>query len=174
MRILIIAGTLSLGLSLAASLPAAAETTTTTPASPSAPVRTVTVQGFASEQIAANADQATADAVYRQGMVDAIADALGKAQLLASKTEATLGPVQSIAEGGGYIQCAGSVEYEGEQPDFGNGAVTPIFAASTNKSASPGTAPVAKRKHRHRHTAKKSTASGCTLSAELTIAYQLT
>jgi len=173
MRILIVAGALSLGL-LGASLPAAAETTTTTtPAATSTPVRTVTVQGFAEEQIAANADQATAEAVYRQGMVDAIADALGKAQLLASKTEATLGPVQSIAEGGGYIQCAGSLEYEGEQPDFGNGTVTPIFAASTNKSPVPSKAPVAKRKHRRR-TAKKASASGCTLSAELTIAYQLT
>ena len=64
---------------------ATAETPTITPP------RTVSVQGVATEAIDQSANAATATAVYRQGMADAISDGQAKAQFLASKTGATLG-----------------------------------------------------------------------------------
>jgi hypothetical protein len=107
-------------------------------------------------------------------MTDAISDGLSKAQFLASKVGANLGPAQSVVEDGGYISCSGEAEYLGEEPDFGwapsSLARVPLAAAS---------APVASRPAlRHRHykkpTAKKATvAARCTLSAQVSLAYVL-
>ena len=66
-----------------------------------------------------SANTSTAQAVYRQGMGDAVADGLAKAQFLAGKLATPLGAVQSVVEEGGYISCPGEAEYLGSQPDFG-------------------------------------------------------
>jgi Protein of unknown function (DUF541) len=157
---------------------AGAETTTsTTPAS--VPLRTVSVQGVASAPVAPEANGATATAVYRQAMANAVADGQSKAQFLAEKAGATLGAVQSIAEGGGYIECPSGEEYSGEQPDFGyvNGGGI-VAGASAPAIAGPRTPsvrkPAVKRpKKRRKPKAKAAAAAVCTLSTQVTLAYQL-
>jgi hypothetical protein len=159
---------------------AGAETTTSTIVSgaPISPPRMVSVQGVAREAIEQSASAAQATAVYRQGMADAIADGLAKAQFLAGKAGATLGAVQSIAEGGGYIGCTGESEYQGEQPDFGSSA---NFGSAVGISAPQAKRPVAAprptikhpRRHKH-HAAKRASTTGtCTLSTQLSLAYAL-
>ncbi len=139
------------------------------------PPRTVSVEGVATEAIAQGASAAAATAVYHQGMADAVADGQVKAQLLASKVGATLGPVQSVVEGGGYIGCvgpgeSGNNEYEGGQPDFGTPGVS-ITAARVNA----GAAKPKRRKPAVRHgkgpTAKKATVSTCTLATQVALVY---
>jgi hypothetical protein len=139
--------------------------------------RTVSVQGVARESIEQSATAAQATAVYRQGMTDAIADGLAKAQFLAGKAGATLGAIQSIVEGGGYIGCTGESEYQGEQPDFGS---TASFGSAVGISAPQARRPVAaprpgsKRPRRHkRHAAKKASTGSCTLSTQVSLAYAL-
>jgi hypothetical protein len=152
-------------------------TTTTAPPSP-----TVSVQGVATEAIEASAGAATATAVYRQGMADAIVDGQSKAQFLASKTGASLGAVQSITENGGFITCAGEIEYTGEQPDFGSPGVSGSGVSARGVLA-PQTSAVVHRPttvKRRRHgakgpsaKAKRAVASGCTLSAQVSLVYAL-
>jgi hypothetical protein len=151
---------------------AAAEAPTTTP------VRTVSVQGVATVPIAQDANLATATAVYRQGMAAAVADGQSKAEFLAVKVGATLGSVQSIAEGGGSIGCTGGeessyVEYQGEQPDFGSPteSVAPLRAA-----AAPSTAvgkPAVKHHKKKHHAAKKASATTCTLSTQVSLVFAI-
>ena len=151
---------------------AAAEAPTTTP------VRTVSVQGVATVPIAQGASLAAATAVYRQGMAVAVADGQSKAEFLAGKVGATLGSVQSIAEGGGSIDCTGGeesgyVEYQGEQPDFGSPTqtVTPLRAA-----AAPSTAvgkPAVKHHKKKHHAAKKASATACTLSTQVSLVFAI-
>jgi hypothetical protein len=171
------------GLALASMLGVAdaeSPTSATTTSATAAPVRTVSVEGVATVPIAQGASLATATSVYREGMSGAIADGLGKAEFLAGKAGATLGGVQSIAEGGGSINCADGeegdyVEYEGKQPDFGSttASVTPIEAA-----AAPATPtirkPAAKRRKKRHPTAKKASATVCTLSTQVSLAYAIT
>ncbi len=151
---------------------AAAEAPTT-----ATPARTVSVEGVASVPIAQGSTAAAANAVYRQGMAAAVADGQSKAEFLAGKGGATLGSVQSIVEGGGYIQCIGgeeSVEYDGEQPDFGSGAstssVAPALAAPAihkpalkHRKSHPAPAPVA----------KPASATSCTLGTQVSLIYTL-
>jgi hypothetical protein len=159
--------------------------TAETPGSPAAPVRTVGVEGVASVPLASEASAATATSVYRQAMAEAITDGHAKAQFLAEKGGATLGPVQSLAEGGGYIQCAPGLEYTGGQPDFGSaggnvvfgGAATPVAAAGRPGAPTPAVGRAkgkrhVKRTHR-RHKAKKAVAGTCTLSTQVAVVYQL-
>jgi hypothetical protein len=143
-----------------------------------APVRTVSVQGVATEPIEQSATTASATAVYRQGMTDAIGDAQTKALFLASKVGATVGQVQSMAEGGGYIECAGNDEYLGEQPDFGSagnvisaGAVAPR-ATVRSVPAVPKPA-VKRRKPKRKGAAKKAAVAACTLSTQVSLVYAL-
>jgi hypothetical protein len=159
----------------------------TTPAATAA-VRAVSVQGFASEPIGPAASGAEATAVYRQAMAAAVSDGQSKAQFLAEKSGAGLGPVQSIGEGGGYIQCPEGEEYSGSQPDWGGYGYGVAFAgASTGASSppvpmgrpvpSPPAKPFPKPKHRkkHRPAAKKAAAeASCTLHTQVSLAYQLT
>jgi hypothetical protein len=155
---------------------AGAETSTSSPvASGDTPVRAVSVEGVASEPIAQSASAAQATAVYRQGMAAAVLDGQAKAQFLTSNAGATLGPVQSIAEGGGYITCPDEVEYQGEQPDFGS-ASGPSVVAGTRLPARPvaSGAPSAKGPaHHKRRKAKKASASSCMLSTQVSISYAL-
>jgi hypothetical protein len=169
---------------------ASAEAPTTT-----TPPPTVTVQGVAIEPIEQSASSATATAVYRQGMADSITDGQAKAQFLASKAGVTLGSVQSILEGGGYIGCTSSEEssndeYQGAQPDFGSpgtGTSTPVFNTprATNK-ATPGVRkPAAKhsKKKKSKKTSAKqagattnattASATTCTLSTQVSLTYTL-
>jgi hypothetical protein len=188
MRILFAACTVaSVGLIAAGTLGIAGAETPITSTPASTPPRTVSVQGVATEAIEQNANGPAATAVYRQGMTDAIADGLAKAQFLASKAGATVAAVQSIAEGGGYIGCSGETEYLGTQPDFGSAGISEPGIAVSGAAASPslktGSAPKVPVKHakhskhtkQHKHaTAKKSAATGsCTLSTQVALLYTL-
>jgi hypothetical protein len=158
-------------------------TTTTTPTTATttttAPIRTVTVQGVATESIEPTANAAAATGVYRQGMTDAIADGLSKAQFLASKTGASVGAIQNIVEDGGSISCAAEVEYSGEQPDWGSsggGSVAPISAQTFSRAPQAVSHKSAHKRHKSsakRPKAKSASAGGCTLSAQVTLVYLL-
>src|SRR5436305_11329738 len=127
-----------------------------------APVRSVSVGGVAKVPIAQNADAATATAAYRQGMAAAVTDGLSKAEVLAGKAGATLGAVQSITEGGGYISCTGEEEneyaqYRGEQPDFASPVTYggPVRAVASPRAPAVGR-PRAKHRRRKPPAAQKS------------------
>lgn len=155
---------------------ASAETTPSSTSSSQA--RTVSVEGIASESLSSTATTAAATGVYREAMAAAIADGREKAQFLAEKSGATLGAVQSIAEGGGYISCPGEEEYTGGEPDFGSGGggyVTPLYArGSAPAPAHPVTpAKVKKHKHKHRRSAKTASIEPCGLSTSVSLVYAL-
>jgi hypothetical protein len=158
----------------------AATPTTTTITSPP-PLRTVSVQGVAIEPIEQSASAAAATGVYRQAMASAVGDGQAKAQFLASQAGATLGQVQNVAEGGGYIQCTGSEEsYLGEQPDFGsaeNYAVPGVAPRAAAKVAprvfKPAVKPPRKPKRKKKGAAKKASATTCTLSTQVSLVYAL-
>jgi len=140
-----------------------------------APIRTVSVQGVANVPVAQSASAAVATEAYRQGMAAAVADGLSKAEFLTTKAGATLGSVQSIAENGGYIQCApseesGYVGYQGEQPDFGSstGVSQRIVAAPAAPAVSKRTVKKPKRKA---PSAKKAATATCTLTAQVSLVY---
>jgi hypothetical protein len=151
------------------------------------PPPTVSVQGVATEPIEQSASLATATAVYRQGMADAISDGQAKAQFLASKAGVALGPVQSIVEGGGYIGCtggeeSGSDEYQGAEPDFGSAGVSApvpeLNAPSAVAKATPGVRKPAakhgKKKHKKKKpAAKQASVTTCTLSTQVSLTYTL-
>ncbi len=161
---------------------ATAVETQTAPATATPSPRTVSVQGVASEPLSSEASTATATSVYRQAMAAAVSDGQAKAQFLAEKTSAVLGPIQSVSEGGGYIDCPGEVEYTGGQPDFGfatgGGAIVGenVSSAPGRAVAAPVTTPKPRRRVKHhsrRGSARKATAGTCTLSTQVTLAYQL-
>jgi hypothetical protein len=163
---------------------AGAETTTSTTTTPTTatatnpPLRTVSVQGVATEPIEQSASAAAATGVYRQAMASAVSDGQVKAQFLASQAGATLGQVQSMAEGGGYIQCAGSEEgYLGEQPDFGsagNYATPEIAPRAIAKAVAPRAAVKPRKpKRKKKSVAKKASATTCTLSTQVSLVYAL-
>lgn len=144
------------------------------PTSSSAP-RTVSVQGVASEAIDQSANTSTAQAVYRQGMADAIADGLAKAQFLAGKVATPLGGVQSVVEQGGYISCPGEAEYLGAQPDFGT-ATGPVTAVAPAKGVARPLARSRGRAKRRKHHATPIAKAGgvtCTLYTQVSLAYLL-
>jgi hypothetical protein len=181
MRIpIVVAGMAATGLLAGGVLVLAAEAETTSSSTPqtTAPLRTVSVQGVATAPVISTASAETATAAYRQAMAAAITDGQAKAQFLAEKAGATVGQVQSISEGGGYIQCPEGVEYEGAQPDFGSGG--PVFeaAGAVAPAARSGAAPTVHKAtktqhHRKRHSAKKSAVASCTLSTQVALVYQL-
>jgi hypothetical protein len=157
---------------------AAAEAPTT-----SSPPPTVSVQGVATVPIEQSASSTTATTVYRQGIAAAVTDGQAKAQFLASSAGVTLGAVQSIVENGGYIGCTGNeVEYLGEQPDFGSsGGGTYSNAVSVPRVAGAA-APVVSNKPAAKHTkkkkhkapvAKRASAAGCTLTAQVSLSYAI-
>ncbi len=169
----VIAGTMTVtvGLFAANMLGVAIAETTTTP-----PLRTVSVQGIGSAPVGQHDSAEAATAVYRQAMTNAVTDGQSKASFLASKAGATLGAVQSIAEGGGYISCSGGeaeyAEYEGGQPDFGSGP-QPVGIAAPATSSPPVRRVKARRPKRRHPAAKKATAASCTLSAQVSLLYTL-
>ncbi len=144
-------------------------------------VRTVSVEGVAMAPIAQGSSATTATAVYRQAMEGAVSDGHGKAEFLASKAGATLGSVQSIVEGGGYISCApnesGEAEYQGEQPDFGSPvtSISGIRVSPGVATAKPPTLhrPTVKRGKRKLPVAKKASSGPCTLSAQVSLVYSM-
>jgi hypothetical protein len=145
--------------------------------------RTIGVQGTASLPIGPGDNAAAATAVYREGMAGAVTDGQSKAAFLASKLGATLGVVQSVAEGGGYISCiasgeSGYAEYEGEQPDFGSAPQPGVFApaaasAPTNTAGRVTQGARPKRAKRKHPTAKKATAASCKLTAQVSLVYTI-
>ncbi|HST34660.1 MAG TPA: hypothetical protein VLJ80_14195 [Solirubrobacteraceae bacterium] len=146
-------------------------------------LRTVSVEGIGTQPIAQNADAATATGVYRQAMAAAVLDGQSKAEFLTGKVGATLGAAQTVTEDGGGIECSSGGEegwesYKGEEPDFGSArnagqvlsstAAPP--AASSPSSAVKRTSAKRHRKHK-RPVAKKATAAGCKLTAQVSLAY---
>ena len=180
MRIpVVIAGMAAAGLVAGGVLVLAAEAETTSSSTPStsAPLRTVSVEGVAKAPVEPAASSETAIAAYRQAMAAAIADGKAKAQLLAEKAGATLGQVQSIGEGGGWVQCPEGVEYEGAQPDFGSNR-GPVFAAAGAPAAKGRATPTIHKaklpaKHRRQRSARKSAVESCMVSTQVALVYQL-
>jgi hypothetical protein len=158
---------------------AAKAETPATPVPASAPLRTVSVQGVANEPLSSAASSETATTVYRQAMAAAISDGQAKAQFLAEKAGATLGQVQSIGEGGGYIECPEGEEYQGGQPDFGSGAsvsagvLAPAAAGRATPTIHKAPAKKPAAKHHKRRSAKQAAAESCTLSTQVSLVYQL-
>jgi hypothetical protein len=150
-------------------------------------LRTISVQGVATLPIGQFDDGTAATAVYREAMSAAVTDGQGKAAFLASKIGGTLATVQSVVEGGGYINCIGGgessyAEYGGVEPDFGSGTgpatvVAPASAATPTKDASSGGAlrRVKPKRPKHKHpTAKKAAASvTCSLTAQVSLNYAM-
>jgi hypothetical protein len=178
MRIVIaVVAVTALGLIADGLLGVATGETSTSPAVVQAPpLRTVSVQGVASEPIPTEASSATAISIYHQGLAAAVSDGQGKAQLLAEKTGATLGPVQGVGEGGGDIECSEGSEYQGAQPDFGSSGVSTVLGTAVAPAAASRPAPAVRKpasKHHRRHSAKKSAGAACTLYAQVSLVYQL-
>ena len=104
----------------------------------------------------------------------AVADGLNKAEFLATKAGVALGAVQSVVENGGSILCAAGpnaeyLSYEGEQPDFpmNNAIVGPPRAfAPAARLSKP-------KLRRHKTKAKKATAAGCAVSAQVSLVYAI-
>jgi hypothetical protein len=157
------------------------------PTSGTSAVRTLSVEGVANVPIPQAANLATATAAYRQGMAGAVTDGQSKAEYLASKTGVTLGSVQSVVEDGGSISCQGTegegeefryAQYEGEQPDFGSGPSVSVSGVAA-PAAAPTSAvrrPELAKKHRKKHkrvSAKPAANVSCTLSAQVSLVYQL-
>ncbi len=158
-------------------LAAEAETTSSSTPQTTAPLRTVSVEGVANAPVNIAASSEAAIAAYRQAMAAAIADGQAKAQFLAEKAGATLGQVQSIGEGGGYIECPAAQGYEGAHPDFGSSR-GPVFAAAAPAAKGRATPTVHNppAKHRRRRSARKSAfpaVETCTLSTQVALVYQL-
>ncbi len=152
---------------------AASAETTSTPA-PTPALRTVSVQGVASEPLVSTSSTETATTVYRQAMAAAILDGQAKAQFLAEKAGTTLGQTQNIGEGGGYISCPEGVEYQGGQPDFGSGSPASVVAPLAESRAAPTVHRAPAKKPHKRHSARKAAAeSSCTLSTQVALVYQL-
>jgi hypothetical protein len=146
-------------------------TTTTTPQ------RTVSVQGVATEPIDQHASAAAAVGAYHQGLIDAVGDGLSKAQLLAGKVGASLGPAQTVLEGGGYISCASESlngEYEGAQPDFGSpGTSISAPGAGSVRPLASARRTVRRRKPRRVPAARTASTATCSLSTQVSLVYPL-
>lgn len=149
-------------------------------------LRTVSVEGVGTQPIAQNADAATATGVYRQAMAAAVSDGQAKAEFLTGKVGAALGAAQTVTEDGGGIECSSGGEegwepYQGEQPDFGSARTagqvlsspaTPTSASSAAPSSGAVKRTSTKRRHKHkRPVAKKATAPGCKLTAQVSLVY---
>ncbi|HEX3911317.1 MAG TPA: hypothetical protein VHW67_11525 [Solirubrobacteraceae bacterium] len=150
-------------------------------------LRTVNVEGVATAPVAQGANAAVATNVYREAMGAAVTDGQAKAQFLTGKVGATLGAPQTITEDGGEIECSsggseGWEPYEGEQPDFGRArdqTTGPLGASTESAAGAPARAPSAvkrttAKRHRKKHkrpTAKKATAVGCKLTAQVSLVY---
>jgi hypothetical protein len=152
---------------------ASAEGPTTNPQ-----LRTVSVQGVATEPVDQHASGGAAIAAYHQGLIDAVGDGLGKAQVLAGKVGASLGPAQTVVEEGGYISCAsesGNAEYEGAQPDFGSPGVSiSTQGAGTARPLGSVRRPsVRRRKLRRTPAAKTAATVTCALSTQVSLVYPL-
>jgi len=142
------------------------------------PPRTVSVQGSGNAAIDSSAGGDSANAAYRQGLLAAVSDGQSKAAFLAGRVGGTLGAVQSVSEGGGYIDCGDATDYTGVQPDFGNGssgvalgASAPASAGSPSRSSSSSRP--TPRKRRRRRKGKAHGASTCTLNAQVSLIYTL-
>lgn len=145
------------------------------------PPRTIAVQGVANVPIGQNDNAQAATAVYREAMAAAVGDGQSKASFLAGKVTASLGPVQTVIEDGGYISCRGGggetgyAEYEGEQPDFGSRPVPGVAVGVAAPLRAPAARPVqrAKRRKRRSPAARKATVGSCTLTAQVSLVYTI-
>lgn len=148
--------------------------------------RTLSVEGVGTLPVGSRDTAAAATTVYREGMAKALVDGQSKAAFLAEKSGAALGAVVSIVEGGGYIECTGTdtdyAEYEGEQPDFGQGVQPSTVsgaapqAAATSPSKEESSSRVShrpKRKKKHPVAKKASAAASCTLTANVSLVYAI-
>jgi Protein of unknown function (DUF541) len=151
------------------------------PTATTAPVRSLSVEGVANVPVAQSANLATATAVYRQAMAEAMTDGQSKAEFLAGKAAVTLGTVQRIVEAGGYINCTNNedtsyAEYEGEQPDFGSPSSSIAVAPAAESESTPSSGAVRKPTLKHpkkRVSAHKASAAKCTLTASVALVYAI-
>jgi hypothetical protein len=151
-----------------------------------APPPTVSVEGVANVPISQTANQAEADAAYRQGLTAAIGDGHDKAEFLAAQTGAKAGSVQQIIERGGSIECVRPAEegplteytqYQGAEPDFGSvessGSRFAVAPASTSHTVSTKTPKPRRKKHKVK-AKKAAVAVKCMLSTQVGLSYLLT
>jgi uncharacterized protein YggE len=149
-------------------------------------VDTISVVGIGRVPIAPMANAAEADAVYHQALVQAAADGLLKARLLAEASGAKVGPIEAISERGDKeIECKGatgeSATYRGARPDSG-AAEAPTLAvkpAVPPQPAKPAAARKRKRKvagrkgHRFIARVAENTATSCELTTGVSLIYDL-
>jgi len=149
-------------------------------------VNTVSVVGVGHLPLPVAATAAEAASVYHQALVQAVADGLLKARLLAAATSATVVSIAAISEDGKHLECKNAAgetaPYKGAEPDSGS-AVLPIVAVEPTlpaKSAKPAHHKARKsRKQIARKTrriiAKKAenAAVSCELTSEVALIYDL-
>jgi predicted RecA/RadA family phage recombinase len=141
-------------------------------------LRSVSVEGVANVPIAQSANLATATAVYRQAMANALADGQGKAEFLAGKAAVALAGVQSIVEGGGSIGCTTNeesayAEYLGERPDFGSPVTSSVPLRASAAPASPSIHKPTAKHLKKAPIAKKASVVTCTLTAQVALVYAI-
>jgi len=152
-------------------------------APPASVPHTVSVQGVGIAALDQGASATAATGAYRTGMAAAITDAQAKAQFLAGAVRATVGPVQALAENGGGIDC-GADDYAGAQPDFGSPGGFPGGSQSASSTGAAVKGPAARKpagshrkpakKHaRGKHNKRARTAAACTITAQVSVVYQL-
>jgi hypothetical protein len=174
-----IAGVLVVGLLVAAPEAGAEVAQTQT-------VYTVSVVGVGHLPMPVTATAAEADSVYHQTLIQAVADGLLKARLLAAATSANVVAIEAISEDGNHLECKGAAgetaPYKGAEPDSGS-AVLPLVAVEP--TLPPTSAKPAHHKARKspKHTARKTrrviarkaenAATSCELTSEVALIYSL-
>ncbi len=110
-------------------------------------------------------------------MADAIADGQSKAEFLAGKAGATLGSVQSIAEGGGSIDCNSGEESCLRRIPGRTARLRLSGGGHLRGSPRPQAARVVRKpavKHpKKQASAKKASATACTLSTQVSLVYAI-
>jgi hypothetical protein len=135
------------------------------------------VDGVASGvPISITASASEAEGAYRQAMTEAVQDGQGKAEFLASKVGATLGPAQTVSEGSGGVECrtapgeAGEyVSYEGVQPDFARREAGVAVAPEEASASKP--AAIKPRKKKSKRKGAHAASVTCTVATDVALSY---
>lgn len=106
-------------------------------------IDTISVVGIGRALITPTANQIEANTAYHDAMVQAVADGLLKAQVVAGAAGAKAGPIEAISEGGkDGIECknaageGGRGGYKGVEPDSGT-AMPPTIAVEPTAAPRP-------------------------------------
>lgn len=153
-------------------------------------VDTISVVGVGRALISPSAAVPEANTAYQQALVQAAADGLLKARLLAGAAGAKVGPIEAISERGSKeIECKGaageSASYRGVRPDSGNAEAAILAVKPTIAAPQPVIRPpVRKKRKTHKPTPHKThsrfiarvaenVATNCELSTEVSLIYDL-